>query len=175
MTLSTSAPRNEYTATASQTVFNYTFKIYSSSDLNVYLTPAGSEANDATDITTSYVIDSGTIGDEGGGFLTLNSGVAAGTLVTVVSSIPFNRTTDYQVNGDFKPDVVNADFDRVVSLSKQTSFTRGLKFEESQQGQEDASLPAPASQQLMRWKDDLSGLENVTAAELDPSVILLQD
>ena len=67
MTITTSPSRNEYTSSASQTVFNYTFKIYVSTDLNVYVTPVGQVANDATDITTAYTVDSGTIGDDAGG------------------------------------------------------------------------------------------------------------
>ncbi|MDG1995137.1 MAG: hypothetical protein P8J14_01470, partial [Emcibacteraceae bacterium] len=54
-----------------------------------------------------------------GGFITFNSPLSSGDEVVIVSGIPFNRTTDYQNNGDFRPEVVNADFDRVVSLVKQ--------------------------------------------------------
>ena len=52
-------------------------------------------------------------------FITLDSGTDNGDLVTIVSDIPEARTTDYQNSGDFLPDVVNDDFDTVVSLVKQ--------------------------------------------------------
>ena len=163
MTITVLPARNEYTATAAQTVFNYTFKIFENTDLNVYITPVGQEANDSTDLTTAYTVDAGTIGDEDGGFITMDSGVTAGSLVTIVSDVPESRTTDYQFNGDFIPDTVNADFDRVVQLTKQVEDTAGrtLTFQQSQQNATALTLPEPDVGLFMRWKADLSGLENV--------------
>ena len=163
MTITVLPARNEYTATSGQTVFNYTFKIFENTDLNVYITPAGQEANDSTDLTTAYTVDANTIGDEDGGFITMDSGVTAGYLVTIVSDVPESRTTDYQFNGDFIPDTVNDDFDRVVQLTKQVEDTasRTLTFEQSQQNASSLSLPPPAATLYLRWRPDELGLENV--------------
>jgi hypothetical protein len=91
------------------------------------------------------------------------SGTSKGDKVTIVSDIPESRTTDYQNNGDFLPDTVNDDFDRVVSLAKQTSDRAGrtLVFQESLQGATNLDLPTPEALKFMRWKTDLSGVENV--------------
>jgi hypothetical protein len=160
MTLSAGDARDEYTATASQTVFNYTFKIYASTDLNVYVTPAGQECADS-DLTTAYTVSG--VGAEAGGTITLTTPSTAGDLVTIVSAIPTDRTTDYQNNGDFRPDTVNDDFDRVVSLTKQIEdvANRSLQFPQCLQGASSLSLPRPVAGNLVRWKTDLSGLENV--------------
>jgi hypothetical protein len=66
-------------------------------------------------------------------------------------------------NGDFRPDTVNDDFDRVVSLVKQIQdiADRSLQFSACLQGATSLSLPVPVSGELMRWKTDLTGLENV--------------
>lgn len=119
MTITNNVARNQYTATAGQTVFNYTFRIYADGDLNVYVTPSGQDPNDANDLTTDYVIDPGTIGNESGGFITFNSGQTLGDIVTIVGNIQYDRTVDYQNNGDFLPDTVNQDNDRQVSQIKQ--------------------------------------------------------
>lgn len=163
MTITTNPSRDEYTSTAGQTVFNYTFKIYANTDLNVYVTPSGQYPDDSTDLTTDYVVDPGTIGDEAGGFITFNSPLNAGDAVTIVSAIPYDRTVDYQNNGDFLPTTVNNDNDRQVSQIKQILEQTGrtLQFQESLQGASTLSLPDPVSQQFMRWKTDLTGLENV--------------
>ena len=168
MTITINPARNEYTATAGQTIFNYTFKIYTANDLNVYITPAGQDANDSTDITTDYVVDPGTIGDENGGFITLNTGATLNDRVTIVSGIASNRTIDYQVSGDFTPPTINDDNDRGISLVKQVEDTsnRALVFQQSQQGTVALSLPAPSSQDFLRWKSDLSGLENVDGTNI---------
>lgn len=160
MTITVSPARNEYTANAGQTIFNYTFKIFQNTDLNVYVTPAGQDANDSTDITTLYTVTG--IGDEDGGSITLAIPTNANDLVTIVSNIPSSRTTDYQNNGDFRPNVVNNDFDRVVSLVKKVEdrTNRGLLLPESQQDPKPLSLPIPKAGMPVRWNGDASGLEN---------------
>lgn len=160
MTITTNDDRDEYTATAGQTVFNYTFKIYSTTDLNVYQTPAVRSFDDAADIITGYTVSG--VGSSSGGTITLNTGAAAGDRITIVSAIPSSRTTDYQNNGDFTPATVNDDFDRAVSLIKQAEGIgrRALLFPESQQNTTALTLPAPEALRLVRWKNDLSGLEN---------------
>lgn len=164
MTITTLPTRNEYTATAGQTVFTYTFKIFESSDLNVYQTPAGAVSNDITDLITGYTVTG--VGDEDGGTITLTTPANSGDLITIVSDIPESRTTDYQNNGDFRPDVVNDDFDRVVSLVKQINDneSRTLSFQESQQGASGLSLPIPSAGLLLRWNGAEDGLENVDFA-----------
>lgn len=160
MTITVAPTRNEYTATAGQTLFTYTFKIFENTDLNVYVTPAGQDANDSTDQVTPSIVTG--VGDEDGGTITIPA-TALNDLVTIVSDIPASRTTDYQNNGDFRPVVVNADFDRVVSLAKQVEDVAGrsLVFPESQQNTQQLSLPAPVAGQLLRWNSGLTGLENV--------------
>ena len=168
MTVTALPVRDEYTATGGQTVFNYTFLIFTNLDLNVYITPVGQDADDATDITTAYTVDSGTIGNPAGGFITLNSGVSAGDLITIVSDIVDDRTTDYQNSGDFLPDVVNNDFDRVVSLVKQQEdrSARALTFPESQQNSAELTLPQPVAGQYLIWNPAATGLINTVT---DPS------
>lgn len=163
MTITVLPTRNEYTATAGQTIFFYTFKIFSGTDLNVYVTPSGQQPNDITDITTPVSV--GGVGEPGGGIVTINP-VNAGDLVTIVSNIPASRTVDYQNNGDFRPETVNNDFDRVVSIAKQVEdiANRTLSFEESQQSVNRLTLPEPEAGRLVQWKADESGLENVDIA-----------
>lgn len=166
MTITSLPVRNEVTAAGGQTIFDYTFKIYTNNDLNVYITPSGQEANDSTDLTTAYTVDVGTIGNEDGGFITLSSGVSAGDLVTIVSNIVEDRTTDYQNSGDFLPDTVNEDFDRTISIAKQTDDRSGrtLAFQESLQNASALTLSNPSALQFLRWKADETGLENVDLA-----------
>jgi len=163
MTITTNPSRDEYTSTAGQTVFNYTFKIYANTDLNVYVTPSGQSPDDSADLTTDYVVDTGTIGDEAGGFITFNTPLNNGDAVTIVSAIPYDRTVDYQNNGDFLPETVNDDNDRQVSQIKQILEQTGrtLQFQESLQRASTLSLPSPVAGKFLKWKSDNSGLENV--------------
>ena len=168
MTITALATRNEYTAGGSgagSEVFSYTFKIFEETDLSVYLTPVGQEADDAADlITPTGVIG---VGDEDGGSVFV-FGTVAGDLVTIVSNIAQDRDIDYQVNGDYSAPVVNTDFDRTVSLVKQLSddISRSLKFQYSEQGVSGKTLPAPEALSVLQWKSDLSGLQNFPIPDL---------
>jgi hypothetical protein len=161
-TVSTNAGRNEYTATAGQTVFNYTFKIYADTDLSVYITASGATPNDSTDITTAYTVAGA--GEDAGGSITLDSGATLDDAVTIVSAIPTSRTVDYQFNGDFRPDVVNNDFDRAVSLVKQIedANVNALRYQNSVQGAP-GFLVAPAAGNVIGY-DGSGNLANFDLA-----------
>lgn len=173
MTITTLPARDEYTGIAGQTIFNYTFKIFAASELLVYITPAGQEADDDTDLTTMYTVDPATIGDEDGGFITLDNPVNNGDLITIVSGIPYDRTVDYQNSGDFLPDTVNGDNDRQVAQIKQLEdlVGRTVLFQRSLQNATELSLPNPEAGLFLRWKNDLTGLENTGV----PSVVVPTD
>jgi hypothetical protein len=179
MTITTNPARNEYTATAGQTVFNYTFKIFDNTDLNVYITPAGQEANDSIDLTTAYSVDTATIGDEDGGFITLDTGTSDGDYVTIVSNVPESRTTDYQNNGDFRPDTVNNDFDRVVQLVKQvdSKADRTIGFQESLQNPTSLKVDSPVPNAVLGVNPDASGLywRQITETALETASAVLVD
>jgi len=166
MTITANPVRNEYVGNAGQSIFSYTFKIFESTDLNVYVTPSGQEADDINDLVTGYSVTG--LGDEDGGTITLVSPTSLGDLVTIVSAIPRARTTDYQFNGDFLPNVVNDDFDRVVSLVKQNNdlFARSLITPESQQGGP-FYLKTPSAGKYLRWDDTASSIENSDISSTD--------
>jgi hypothetical protein len=171
MTITVAPARNEYTANAGQTIFNYTFKIFADTDLNVYITPAGQDANDSTDLTTAYTVTG--LGDEDGGTIILSVGTNANDLVTIVSNVPSSRTTDYQNNGDFRPPVVNADFDRVVSIAKKVEdvTNRTLVLPQAQQGSKPLTLPPPEASKILVWNGNEDGVENKSLEELDSTLI----
>jgi len=157
MTITTNPVRNEYTATASQTVFNYTFRIYNEDEISVYITPAGQDADDAADIISAYTVTG--VNDVNGGTIVLDSGATAGDLVTIVSSIPEDRETDYVNNGDFLPETVNADIDRTVSLVKQ-KISRGAFFPDSAQGIVQGLFPTPVNNKLLAWDGNYGKIKN---------------
>lgn len=144
MTITTNDTRDEYTATGGQTVFNYTFKIFTSTDLLVYQTASGATPDDTTDLITTYTVTG--VGNASGGTIVLNSGATAGDKITIVSNISYERDTDYQFNGDFTADVVNDEQDRLLSLVKQVkdNSERTLLFSKSTQGATGKTLPTPA-------------------------------
>ena len=144
MTISTNDLREEYTATASQTVFSFDFRVFADTDVTVYQTASGSAFNDASDIITAYSVSRNANQDSSpGGSITLNTGATVGDRITIVSAIPESRTTDYQVGGAFDPDTVDDDMDRILSVAKQASAKAGraMLAPASEQNAGDLALP----------------------------------
>lgn len=161
MTITTNDDRDEYTATAGQTVFSYTFRIYADTDLNVYQTPSSRDFDDASDLITAYTVSG--VNDPNGGSITLTTGAANGDRITIVSAIPTNRTTDYVVSGDFTAATVNQDIDRTVSLVKQVEgmANRALLFPESEQGATGKTIATPVGSEFLRWNAAGTEVESV--------------
>jgi hypothetical protein len=162
MTITVNNTRAEYTATAGQTVFSYTFKIFEDTDLLVYQTADGDTPDDATDLITAYTVTGA--GESAGGTIILTTGATLNDKITIVSAIPELRTTDYQYNADFSADVVNDDFDRVVSLVKQLSnkVDRTLLFDDAVQSASGLKFSAPVASQFLRWNTAADELESVS-------------
>lgn len=172
MTITAYPVRNEYTGLTGQSVFDYTFKIYADDELKVYLTTDVPAEDCPGDLTVAYTVSG--VGDEDGGSITLNTPLTETTYITIVGNVEFERTTNYENNGDFVPETVNEDFDRIVSMVKQVQdqANRAVLLLDCQQGTKPLSMPWPEAGQALRWKDDETGLENVDLIFADPDVLI---
>ena len=139
MTVSSSASRNQYTATAGQTVFAYTFEIVSDDDIVVL-------KNGVTlTKTTNYTVSG--VGSDSGGNVTLVVGATAGDILTLYRDMAYERLTDYTNAGDFLAADVNNDFDRLWIATQQVNeeVNRSLKAPVTDPLTIDMTLPAKAS------------------------------
>lgn len=164
MAFNTAEGRAEYTASAGQTVFSFVFKIFSSSDIKVYLTPSGSVADDTADlltITTDYTV---TINGDNGGDITLVSGASAGDTIVLARSLVATRTVDYQNNGDFNADTIDNDqnYQTYLIVDGYTKLGRAVIAGESLVGVS-LSLPSPTAYSYLRWNSTSDALENDSA------------
>lgn len=118
-------PRVQYTAGAGNpTVFAYSFPIFAATDLNVYLTPSGSQPNDVTQILTynvNYTVTNN-IAPSVGGSITLMVGANTGDIITIVRNMPDARLNNYIAGGLFQATDVNTDFDRTVFMAQQNKM-----------------------------------------------------
>jgi hypothetical protein len=163
MAFNTNTPRLEFTASASQTVFDFNFKIFIDSDIVVYQTPTGQAPDDATDIlieTTHYTV---AIDGDNGGTVTLVSGATLNDSVTLLRDLPFTRETDYQTGGDLLEATLDEDQDYQTYLSQQLESSKGqfINLPASVQGVS-ASLPSPIADSYFKWNAAGDGIENDT-------------
>lgn len=112
--------RVQYTATAAQTVFSYTFPIKADSDLKVYKRAAASAADDSADIlvlTTNYTVTGANTAQ--GGTVVLGVGATAGDIVTIVGDKPVDRNAIYDQSVTLSKADLNNDFNDNVMYDKQ--------------------------------------------------------
>jgi hypothetical protein len=103
MTLSTTINKVSYSGTGSQDTFAYTYKIFSSSDIEVYIrNTLGTETKKT--ITTHYTVSN--VGNASGGnivFTVGNTPLNTDTVI-IVRTVPLTQTFDYVLNDPFPSD-----------------------------------------------------------------------
>lgn len=121
-------PRQQYIATAGQTVYILPFPFYADTDLLVYSRASGSSPNDVNDILTLNVDYTVTgAGLASGGTVTLTAASTVGDIVTVMRDMPEDRSNLYINTGSFTTEAVNADFNRDVMMNQQNELAaKGL-------------------------------------------------
>jgi len=135
MTVANNTSRDQYTATSGQTVFPYTFEIFSKDDVVVI-------KNTTTLIEgTNYTVTG--VGNENGGSIVLTAGATTGDIITVYRDMPLERNSDYQTSGDFLASEVNNDFDRLWLAAQQINelSARSIKKPDSDSASINMVLP----------------------------------
>ena len=171
MTIADNATRNQYTATASQTVFAYNFEIFDEDDIRVY-------RNSVLLVkTTDYTVSG--VGNENGGSITLTSGATANDIYTLFRDMSANRLSDYQTSGDFLASDLNTDFDRIWAAIQQNESARdadSLVFSEFEERLvADNVLPSPVASTYWRWDSNAKKVEFIDASTLTSALSLALD
>lgn len=160
--------KQQFIATASQTVFTFNFAIFADTDIKVYKTLAGALSDDTNDVLTLTADYSVSINGTLGGTVTLSSGAGVNDIITIARALPISRTTDYVTNGDLYADTLDLDQDyqTYLVLDQQVRWERSLVLPESYDG-DVFTMPAPDALKMFRWDITGSFIENI-----DPSNIL---
>jgi microcystin-dependent protein len=113
-------PLDQYTASGAQTDFNFTYMIFATADIEVYvngilkteITDYTVKKSNGTSITaTDLPLD--------GGKVVFTSGLILNDEVSLNRNIAIERLTGYSVAGAFRADVVNAEFTKGYAVSQQ--------------------------------------------------------
>lgn len=170
MTVTNTTARNQYTATAGQTVFAYTFEVYNKNDLVVLKN--STTLSEGSNYTVSGV------GSDSGGNITLAVGATAGDVITIYRNMALERTTDYQNSGDFLASEVNTDFDRLWLAIQQnaTSDSRSVKKPVTDLSSINMELPVASgrSHRLLGF-DSTGAVEAVDYLKAQEVTILTED
>lgn len=144
--LDNESPINQYVSSSGQTEFVFSFYIFATSDIKVYV-------NDVLKtITTDYVVrknDGGVIGSSDlpmdGGKIIFNVGQVAGAKISINRDIPINRYTQFVTGGDFKADAFNTELTRILAIQQQLNRDISRSFRLAPSDAEGGSLQLPTN------------------------------
>lgn len=170
MTVTSTTPRIQYTATSGQTDFTVPYEFAADADLAVYQRSAGSDPDDAADIltlTTEYTVSGA--GDDAGGTVTLVTGATTGDIITIERAMTIDRTTAFTPMGLLKADNFNDEYDNQTLIESQVNMILGSrtpKYPASATIQSrDLILPILGNNQI--WQMDTDSGE-IQAVDYDP-------
>ena len=113
MAINNTIPINEYTASGSNTIFAYSYKIFETGDMKVYL--------DGVLQGSGFTVVS--VGNPGGGDVIFSVAPTAGVKVRLERDIPEDRQTDYIEGGSLPADVLDDDIDRTVAMIQELDYS----------------------------------------------------
>ena len=157
MTVSTIINRVAYTATASQTTFAYTFKIFTDeeSTLEVYVDAV------LKTLTTDYTVTGAGVG--AGGNVVFNSGLTAGDEVVIVRVVALSQLVDYVANDPFPAETHEEALDRLTMLVQQLGEEndRAITLAVTS-ALSTITFPDPGAGQYVKWNSAGTALETGT-------------
>ena len=129
MTVSSTTVKNSYSGNGSTTSFNYTFKIFANSDLQVIIRSSTGTETTKT-ITTHYTVSGA--GNTNGGSVTFTSGniPANGETVVLRRNVPQTQAIDYIANDPFPAETHEEGLDRATMTTQQVQeeLDRSIKL-----------------------------------------------
>jgi len=109
--LNDNEPIDQYTATAGQTTFAYTWLAFAESDIKVYVNGS------LKTLTTDYTISA--VNQANGANVVFNSGLTLNDAVTISRDIPIARTTGYTTSGSFRAETLNIEQNKELAIMQQ--------------------------------------------------------
>lgn len=164
MAFNSALPKQSFTASASQTEFNFNYKIFNSSDVLVYQTPSGNSPNDANDLlteTTHYTVSNIT---DNGFTVTLVTGAGVNDTIIGQRAIPVDRNVDYQQGGDMLSQTLDDDQDiQTYMIADQRQINQqSVRLPNTAVGIS-TQLPDVVADSYLKWDSAGTAIENDTS------------
>ena len=153
--LSGSARYSQYTATANQTTFVYSFEINTDAEIKV-------QKNDTTlTLTTHYTVTGA--GESTGGTVVLVTGAALNDIITITGNTLIKRTTTFVEGGDYLASAINAEYDALDAIVSEllTQQAQTFKFDPIIPAFT-ATIPTPVATKTIRVNAAGTGFEMST-------------
>lgn len=167
--ISDGIPKNSYVATASQTIFPYTFWVKDADHIAVYVNGT------LKAITTDYTVSA--VQEPLGANVVFNSGLSEDDTVVLVYDPEYERTAEY--TGTIRLTSLNTELTYMLTLAQNNKrlSENAIRIKSEETVSLDSELPALTGNggRVFALKDDLSGVEFVTVAATDTVVSNFED
>jgi Pectate lyase superfamily protein len=155
---STTRKAGPYTGNGVQTVFPFSFKVFSVADVKVVSADlTGTETALSSGYTVNMNVDQVA---SPGGSVTLSLPLVGGYKLTVLGNLPYDQTLAIPGGGNYNPVAHENALDRIVEQIQQLAEALTRKFGLSATTTTNATLPAPSTGSAIGW-DSLGNLVNI--------------
>lgn len=165
MPVTDQTPVDSSTGNGVTTVFPYTFKILAEADILVTVDGV------TKTLTTDYSVSG--VGNDAGGNVTFVAAPANGTTVVRTRDMGYERTTDYQDNGDLPASTLDDDIDRTVMLVQQlrAALLRSVKLPVGTTVEQVLTESATARALKLMGFDSSGNITTYAAADVDITAV----
>lgn len=155
--------RDEYTATAGQTTFPYTFWAKEEDHIDVYVNGV------LKTLTTDYTVSA--VETDGGADVVFNSGLSLDDAVVITLNPDIERLADYQTSGNLKATTLNTELAYIVSLFQffNTKISRSLSLNDSTTGVLSTVVPV-AAKEVVGWNAAGTGFTTYSFSDISASI-----
>lgn len=144
------SPRVRYEGDGSNTEFHFSFNVFSTEDIDVYL-------NDYQ-LTTGYMVNL----EAKGGVVIFDTAPQNKSIITIHRNLDFKRTTNFQEVGPFRTSKVNLEFDYQLACMEQLqeNINRTVTFPPYAPTIMNVGLPMPEAGKSIIWNEAGNSLIN---------------
>ena len=158
-------PRNTYTATAGQTVFNIGFEFFNVNDIKVYKNGTLLTYNASPSTSSQYkVTGTASSSDDAyefgsGGTITLGAGATLNDSIVIIRDITIERLSDFPTSGSFDITSLNTQLDTLVSMMSEqdTLNSRSVRLADTDVDSATITLPNVTTRASKVLSFDASG------------------
>lgn len=170
MTIASTETRKEYAGNGATTLFPYPYKFFADADLVVILVNDATGAGVTQVLTTNYSVAGA--GLEAGGSVTMVTPPASGETLVIYFDAAVLQSTDYVANDPFPAETHEKALDKLTRLIQRTRdiVDRSIKLADDDISGASTTIPNPVALNLIRWKADITGMENVLLTPADSIV-----
>ncbi|WP_395317017.1 glycosyl hydrolase family 28-related protein [Variovorax sp. UC74_104] len=157
-----------YAGNGVTTSFPFTFKVFAETDIQPVLTDSfGTATNLVLNSDYSVLLNADQDANPGGAvtypILVGPSPMPAGSTLTIIGNMTLDQTTDVTNSGRFLPQVYENALDKLTILIQQLKEVSDRTLQAAIGTTVKLLFPAPSAGKFIRWRSDLTGLENVEA------------